>query len=189
VELSLKLAHSVPNRDTCGGCGGRQPLRGMDRCYRLYVLLVSRRLGLDRIIRVTHGVCKHSRYSEVLLAGARGFYLSLLERVFHVKILCLHAVISFSFFVIAYRFYNTPRGSWHCYRRGATLLQTASGVAPNRERCCYIRRPGCSRRGVELLHRVVGIATDDDRCCSQRGVALLHIYRGQCCSRHGAALL
>jgi hypothetical protein len=41
-----------------------------------------------------------------LLAGARGFYLSLLERVFHVKILCLHAVISFSFFVIAYRFYN-----------------------------------------------------------------------------------
>jgi hypothetical protein len=41
-----------------------------------------------------------------LLAGARGFYLSLLERVFHVKILCLRAVISFSFFVIAYRFYN-----------------------------------------------------------------------------------
>jgi hypothetical protein len=30
----------------------------------------------------------------------------LLERVFHVKILCLRAVISFSFFVIAYRFYN-----------------------------------------------------------------------------------
>jgi hypothetical protein len=42
-----------------------------------------------------------------LLAGARGFYLSLLERVFHIKILCLRAVISFSFFVIAYRFYNT----------------------------------------------------------------------------------
>jgi hypothetical protein len=42
-----------------------------------------------------------------LLAGARGFYLSLLERVFHVKILCLRAVISFSFFVIAYRFYNS----------------------------------------------------------------------------------
>jgi hypothetical protein len=42
-----------------------------------------------------------------LLAGARGFYLSLLERVFHVKILCLRAVISFSFFVIAYRFCNT----------------------------------------------------------------------------------
>jgi hypothetical protein len=42
-----------------------------------------------------------------LLAGARGFYLSLLERVFHVKILCLRAVITFSFFVIAYRFYNT----------------------------------------------------------------------------------
>jgi hypothetical protein len=41
-----------------------------------------------------------------LLAGARGFYLSLFERVFHVKILCLRAVISFSFFVIAYRFYN-----------------------------------------------------------------------------------
>jgi hypothetical protein len=41
-----------------------------------------------------------------LLAGAHGFYLSLLERVFHVKILCLRAVISFSFFVIAYRFYN-----------------------------------------------------------------------------------
>jgi hypothetical protein len=30
-----------------------------------------------------------------LLAGARGFYLSLFERVFHVKILCLRAVISF----------------------------------------------------------------------------------------------
>jgi hypothetical protein len=41
-----------------------------------------------------------------LLAGAHGFYLSLLERVFHVKILCLRAVISFLFFVIAYRFYN-----------------------------------------------------------------------------------
>jgi hypothetical protein len=78
----------------------------MDRCYRLYILLVSHRLGLNRIIRVTHGVCKHSRYSEVLLAGARGFYLSLLERVFHVKILCLRVVISFSFFIIAYRFYN-----------------------------------------------------------------------------------
>jgi hypothetical protein len=61
---------------------------------------------VDRIIRVTHGVCKHSRYSEVLLAGARGFYLSLLERVFRVKILCLRAVISFLFFVIAYHFYN-----------------------------------------------------------------------------------
>jgi hypothetical protein len=61
---------------------------------------------LNRIIRVTHGVCKHSKYSEVLLAGARGFYLSLLERVFHVKIMYLCAVISFSFFVIAYRFYN-----------------------------------------------------------------------------------
>jgi hypothetical protein len=61
---------------------------------------------VDCIIRVTHDVCKHSRYSEVLLAGARGFYLSLLERVFHVKILCLRAMISFSFFVIAYRFYN-----------------------------------------------------------------------------------
>jgi hypothetical protein len=24
VERSLKLAHSVPNRDACGGCGGRQ---------------------------------------------------------------------------------------------------------------------------------------------------------------------
>jgi hypothetical protein len=57
--------------------------------------------------------CKHSRYSEVLLAGARGFYLSLLERVFHVKILCLRAVISFSFFVIAYRFYNTHKIQLH----------------------------------------------------------------------------
>jgi hypothetical protein len=66
---------------------------------------------VDRIIRVTHGVCKHSRYSEVLLAGARGFYLSLLERVFHVKILCLRAVISFSFFVIAYRFCNNDNVS------------------------------------------------------------------------------
>jgi hypothetical protein len=66
---------------------------------------------VDRIIRVTHGVCKHSRYSEVLLAGACGFYLSLLERVFHVKILCLRAVISFLFFVIAYRFYNRANAS------------------------------------------------------------------------------
>jgi hypothetical protein len=57
VERSLKLAHSV----------------------------VSRRLGLNRIIRVIHGVCKHSRYSEVLLAGARGFYLSLLKMVFTLK--------------------------------------------------------------------------------------------------------
>jgi hypothetical protein len=60
------------------GAGGDIP-RGMDRCYRIYIyiLLVSRRLGLNRIIRVTHGICKHSRYSEVLLAGARGFYTSL----------------------------------------------------------------------------------------------------------------
>jgi hypothetical protein len=55
---------------------------------------------VDRIIRVTHGVCKHSRYSEVLLTGARGFYLSLLKRVFYVKILCLRAVISLSFLVM-----------------------------------------------------------------------------------------
>jgi hypothetical protein len=48
-----------------------------------------------------------------LLAGARGFYLSLFERVFHVKILCLRAVISFSFFVIAYRVYN----KWYQSRR------------------------------------------------------------------------
>jgi hypothetical protein len=92
--------------------GARPVAGGMDRCYRLYILLVSRRLGLDRIIRVTHGVCKHSRYSEVLLACARGFYLSLLERVFHVKILCLYAMISFSFFVIVYHFYNTPCRLW-----------------------------------------------------------------------------
>jgi hypothetical protein len=45
-----------------------------------------------------------------MLADARGFYLSLLERVFHVKILCLRAVISFSFFVIAYRFCNRRSG-------------------------------------------------------------------------------
>jgi hypothetical protein len=67
----------------------------MDRCYRIYILLVSRRLGLNCIIRVIHGVCEHSRYSKVLLAGVRDFYLSLLERVFHVKILCLCAVIYF----------------------------------------------------------------------------------------------
>jgi hypothetical protein len=40
-------------------------------------------------------------------AGARGFYITLLERVFHIKKFTFPAVISFSFFVIAYRFYNT----------------------------------------------------------------------------------
>jgi hypothetical protein len=42
--------------------------------------------------KITHGVCKHFRYSEVLLADAHGFYLSLLKRIFYVKILCLYAV-------------------------------------------------------------------------------------------------
>jgi hypothetical protein len=41
VERSLKLVHSVPNRDAYGGCGGAIAPRGMDRCYRLYILLVS----------------------------------------------------------------------------------------------------------------------------------------------------
>jgi hypothetical protein len=79
---------------------------GMDRCCRPYILLVSRRLGLIASLGLPTVFCKHSRYIEVLLAGARGFYLSLLERVLHVKIFCLCAVISYSFFVIAYHFYN-----------------------------------------------------------------------------------
>jgi hypothetical protein len=33
-----------------------QILQSMDRCYCLYILLVSHRLGLNRIIRVTHGI-------------------------------------------------------------------------------------------------------------------------------------
>jgi hypothetical protein len=98
--------HSRYSKVLLGPSGEAWAPRGMDRCYRLYILLVSRRLGWNRIIRVTHGVCKHSGYSEVLLASARSFYLPLLERVFHVKMLYLHAVIFFSFFVIAYRFYN-----------------------------------------------------------------------------------
>jgi hypothetical protein len=42
-----------------------------------------------------------------LLAGARGFYLSLLERVFHVKILCLRAVISFRSSLLPIAFITT----------------------------------------------------------------------------------
>jgi hypothetical protein len=38
----------------------------------------------------------------------------LLERVFHVKILCLHVMISFSFIVIAYHFYNTSATTADC---------------------------------------------------------------------------
>jgi hypothetical protein len=36
-------------------------------------------------------LCKHSRYSKVLLVDSRGFLLSLLEIFFHVFILCLFA--------------------------------------------------------------------------------------------------
>jgi hypothetical protein len=43
-----------------------------------------------------------------LLAGARGFYLSLLERVFHVKILCLRAVISFRSSLLPIAFITDP---------------------------------------------------------------------------------
>jgi hypothetical protein len=95
VERSLKLAHSVPNRDACGGCGGRQAPRYGSLLPPIYTPCKPPARKKNRIIRVTHGVCKHSRYSEDFLARARGFYLSLLERVFHVKILCLRAVISF----------------------------------------------------------------------------------------------
>jgi hypothetical protein len=52
----------------------------MDRCCRLYILFVSRRLGLIASLGLPTTFCKHSRYSEVLLAGAHGFYLSLLEK-------------------------------------------------------------------------------------------------------------
>jgi hypothetical protein len=88
-----------------GGAGGDSPPRYGSLLPPIYTPCKPP-ARVDRIIRVTHGICKHSQYSEVLLAGARGFYVSLLERVFHVKILYLRAVISFSFFVIAYRFYN-----------------------------------------------------------------------------------
>jgi hypothetical protein len=60
-----------------------------------------------------------------LLAGARGFYLSLFERVFHVKILCLRAVISFSFFVIAYRFYNTSYRAETEEQKGKELIDVS----------------------------------------------------------------
>jgi hypothetical protein len=60
--------------------------------------------------KIIHGVWKHSRYNEVLLAGVRGFYLSLLQRVFHVKILCLLAVISFCSPLLPIAFYNTLFG-------------------------------------------------------------------------------
>jgi hypothetical protein len=58
--------------------------------------------------KITHGVCKHTPdIVKFCWLAPVVFYLSLLERVFHVKILCLRAVISFSFFVIVYRFCNS----------------------------------------------------------------------------------
>jgi hypothetical protein len=88
-----------------GGAGGDNPPRYGSLLPPIYTPCKPP-TRVESHHKITLGVCKHSRYSEVLLASARGFYLSSLERVFHVKILCLRAVISFSFFVIAYRFYN-----------------------------------------------------------------------------------
>jgi EamA domain-containing membrane protein RarD len=47
-----------------------------------------------------------------LLAGARGFYLSLLERVFHVKILCLRTVISFRSSLLPIAFITNTKQLW-----------------------------------------------------------------------------
>jgi hypothetical protein len=76
----------------------------MDRYRRLFIHLVSRRLGL-MYHKIAHDVCKHSRYSEVLLAGARGFFSYFWRDFFTLKS-CISAVIYFFIFVIAYCFYN-----------------------------------------------------------------------------------
>jgi hypothetical protein len=55
---------------------------------------------------LTHGVCKHSRYSEVLLANARDFLPLFVGEGFPRLNLVFPTVISFSFFVIACRVYN-----------------------------------------------------------------------------------
>jgi hypothetical protein len=78
----------VPNRDARGGVAGATASRGMDRFPPPIYISYKLSARVNRIIRVIHDICKHSRYSKILLAGARGFYLSLWERVFHVKILC-----------------------------------------------------------------------------------------------------
>jgi hypothetical protein len=46
LTSGARPAHSVPNRDACGGCGGRQPPRYGSLLPPIYILLVSRRLGL-----------------------------------------------------------------------------------------------------------------------------------------------
>jgi hypothetical protein len=55
VERSLKLGHSVPNRDAYGGCGGRQPPRYGSLLPPIYTPCKPP-ARVDRIIRVTHGV-------------------------------------------------------------------------------------------------------------------------------------
>jgi hypothetical protein len=87
VKANFWWAERGPSPEAWAEWSGDSPLRYGSLLPPIYTPCKPP-ARVNRIIKVTHNVCKHSRYSEVLLVGARGFYLSLLERVFHVKILC-----------------------------------------------------------------------------------------------------
>jgi hypothetical protein len=101
-----------------------------------------------QIIRYPTAFVNTPRYSEVLLAGAGGFYLSLLERVFHVKILCPLRVFLFHSSLFACRFYNSARHGWTCsaslVSRGVQRRRTSLGHAclPIEGRCRLLRCTG-----------------------------------------------
>ena len=103
-----------------GGARGDSPPRyGTDRRRPrfppIYKPLVSRQLG--RVVSVKSPAFVNTpRYSEVSLAGARGFFLSLLER-FSTLNLCLLAV--FFVFVLRYLLVAivtlSPFGNTRCF--------------------------------------------------------------------------
>jgi hypothetical protein len=111
--------------------GGAIAPRGMD-CFLppIYISCQSP-ARVNHIIRVIHDVCKHSRYSEVLLVGAHGVYLSLLKRVFYVKILCSPLCFLFDFCYLPIAFIKPPLSSknWHCVP-ATGLSYTADNCLP-----------------------------------------------------------
>jgi hypothetical protein len=114
-----------------------------------------------------------------LLAGARGFYLSLLERVFHVKILCLRAVISFHSSLLPIAFITRTMHAL-CSRRSIlsgcpASIRTFSSeraveergrhklqgsVLSSQQLLCGCRERGCRRK---LHHGCVGKASSSRR--------------------------
>jgi hypothetical protein len=91
---------------------GRGPSSGIDRYHRLYIFLVSRWLGLIASLELPTEFVNTSDIVKFYWLTSVVFYLSLLERVFHVKILCFPLCFFFQSSLFAYLFDNISSPSY-----------------------------------------------------------------------------